>query len=195
MSTKEVLLLLTDRWADWEAAHAIAGINLVPQYTVKTIGADKVPKTSIGGLRAEVDYTIDSYTGNAAMLILTGGFGWQESRHDEIAAFIKKAIGHKIPIAAICGATIFLGKHGLLDGVKHTGDELELFQEHQGYAGESLYVRAQVAVDKGFITANETASVDFARAIFEELKAYADEEIDAWHSNFKRGMVCDEGEE
>jgi len=27
MSEKEVLLVLTDNWADWEAAYAIVGIN------------------------------------------------------------------------------------------------------------------------------------------------------------------------
>ena len=58
---KEVLLVLTDRWADWEAAYAIAEVNSVEQYTVKTIAVDAHPKTSIGGLRGEIDYTIKDY--------------------------------------------------------------------------------------------------------------------------------------
>jgi len=191
MQTKEVLLLLTDRFADWEAAYATIGINMVPQYTIKTIAADKRPKISMGGLRTEIDYTIGDYRNleNLAMLILPGGFAWQESRHDDIAAFVKKVCEANIPIAAICGATIFLGKHGFLDSIKHTGDDLESFRKEDGYGGESCYVAAQVVVDGGIITANETAAVDFAHAICKTLKTHDDEDIDAWRDYFKNGMV------
>jgi len=184
-------LLLTDRWADWEAAYAIAGINSVPQYTVKTIAVTHEPKVSIGGLRTEIDYTIERYHNfeNLEMLILPGGFAWQEDRHDEIANFIRKAQEFHVPVADICGATIFLGKHGLLDEIKHTGDELELFQKERGYSGENCYVSAQIVVDNGIITANETAAIDFAHTIFGLLKIDTNEEIDAWRDHFKYGMV------
>ena len=191
MKTKDVLMLLTDRWADWEAAYAIAEVNSVPQYRVKTIAADREPKTSIGGLRAEIDLTLDGYRDfeNVAMLILPGGFEWQEDRHDAIAAFVRKAVGAGIPVAAICGATIFLGKHGFLDRVAHTGDDLELFEEEKGYSGSRFYQSAQVVTDGGFITANETAAVDFAYEIFKMLEIDTMEELDAWHEKFGKGMV------
>ena len=191
MQVKEILLLLTDRWADWESAYAISGINAVEQYTVKTIALDKEARISMGGIRAEIDYTIENYTefNDTAMLILPGGFEWQQERHDEIAVFIKKVVDSKIAIAAICGATIFLGKHGFLDKVKHTGDELELFQKEHGYDGQDFYVSAQIVVDNGMITANETSAVEFAQAIFKTLKIYSDEEIDSWYHYFKYGMV------
>ena len=193
MLAKEVLLLLTDKWADWEAAYGVSLLNSVPEYTVKTIAADGGAKASIGGVRAEIDYVIDGYGSfdNTAMVILPGGYGWQEGPHDEIAAFVKKAVDAKIPVAAICGATIFLGKHGFLDKVKHTGDELELFQKEQGYNGQDLYVSAQVVVDGGIITANETAAVDFAHAIFKLLSIDSDEELDGWRDYFKNGAVND----
>lgn len=191
MQTKDVLLVLTDRWADWEASFAIAEINSVPQYAVKTIAVDKQPKVSIGGLRAEIDCALSDYQcfDNLAMVILPGGFSWQEDRHDEIAGFIKKIIGFGVPIAAICGATIFLGKHGFLDAVRHTGDDLEPFQNEQGYNGQSCYLAAQIVVDNGFITANETAAVDFALEIFKVLKIDSDEEIAKWYDHFKYGAV------
>lgn len=191
MQAKEVLLVLTDHWADWEAAYATSGINLVPQYEMKTISVDKVAKVSIGGIRAEIDYTIDVYDdfSNTAMVILTGGFAWGEGQHDEIANFVKKAINSQIPVAAICGATIFLGRHGFLDKTKHTGDELELFQEADGYNGKDFYVSAQVVTDGGFITANETAALEFAHAIFKVLKIREDNDIDDWYGYFKKGMV------
>lgn len=189
MQAKEVLVLLTDRWADWEAAYAIAPINSDEAYTVKTIAADKGAKVSIGGIRAEIDYTIGSYRhfDNLAMLILPGGYAWREGRHEEIAEFVKKIIALEIPVAAICGATLFLGKHGFLDKVKHTGNDLARFQKEQGYNGQDFYVSAQVAVDKGIITANETAAVEFAHGILGLLNVYDD--VDDWYDYFKNGIA------
>jgi len=194
MQEKEVLLLLTDNWADWEASYAIARINDAPEYVVKTIAVDKESKVSIGGLRVEIDYTLEDYESfdQLGMLILTGSFSWGEHRYDEIATFVKKVNALNIPIAAICGATIFLGKHGFLNEIKHTGDEWEYFQEqleNEGnYTGQEYFVSAQVVHDKGFITANETAALEFASEIFRTLKIDPDEEIDSWYQIYKHGM-------
>jgi len=194
MNKKEVLLLLTDHWADWEACHAIVGISFSELYVVKTISTDKNPKVSIGGLRTEVDYSIEDYKNfdNLAMVILTGGFSWGEHRYDEIAYFVRKANEQNVPIAAICGATIFLAKHGFLDKIKHTGDDAEYFQEmlenEEGYKGHEHFSVAQVINDGGFITANETASLEFAREIFRVLKTDTDEEINSWYEKHKRGL-------
>ena len=195
MQEKEVLLLLTDHWADWEACHAITGINSAPQYTVKTIAIDQQPKVSIGGLRTEIDYVTRDYQNfdKLAMVILTGSYTWGEEHHNEIADIIKKAIDLRIPVAAICGATIFLGKHGFLNDTKHTGDAWEYFQEklkeEKGYTGQKHFVSAQVVNDNGIITANATAAVDFAYEILQTLKTFTNEEIDAWYDSFKNGMV------
>ncbi|UQZ89086.1 glutamine amidotransferase [Deltaproteobacteria bacterium Smac51] len=191
MEMKDVLVLLTNKWADWEAAYAIAEVNSVPEYAVKTIALDSAPKVSIGGVRAAVDYELSQYRdfSRAALLILPGGFSWGESKHEEIAAFIAKAIEAKVPVAAICGSTIFLGRHGFLDKVKHTGDDLDLFLKEPGYGGKDFYVAAQVVTDKGLITANETAAVEFAYEIFKLLKIDEPAELDRWFDNFKRGMA------
>jgi len=192
---KEVLLLLTEHWADWEAGYAIAGISFAEQYDIKTISIDKQPKASIGGIRAEIDYSIEEYQGfdNLAMIILAGSFSWGENRYDEIADFVRKANKHGVPIAAICGATIFLAKHGFLNAVKHTGDELEYFEEmlenEDGYKGQEHFSVAQVVNDGGFITANETAALEFAREIFHTLKTDTDEEINLWYEKHKNGLA------
>ena len=52
----EILLLLTDKWCDWEASYAIAVANSFSDYVVKTIALDKNPKVSMGNLRANVDF-------------------------------------------------------------------------------------------------------------------------------------------
>lgn len=190
---KEVLLVLTDRWCDWEAGYATAVINSFSErpIAVKTIAIDMLPKVSMGGIRAGVDYCVKDYQNfdHLDMVILPGGLSWGECNYDEMAGFIKKVVDFKIPVAAICGATLFLGKHGLLDRVKHTGDSLELFQKEQGYGGQALYIPAQVVVDNGFITANETAAVEFAYEIFKMLKIDSESEINEWYDNFKNGAV------
>ena len=195
MQTKEVLLVLTDYWADWEASHAIVGINGSEDYDVKTIAIDLEPKMSAGGLRTEIDYTVEEYQNfeNLAMVILTGGFTWDEACNDKIADFVKKAVEFNVPIAAICGATIFLGKHGFLNDVKHTGDTWDYFyenlQDEKGYTGKENFVFAQVVNDNGFITANETASVEFAAEILRTLAVFPNGEIAEWYDSFKNGMV------
>lgn len=187
----EVLILLTHQWCDWEGSYAIAVINSFSDYVVKTIAIDHMPKTSMGGIRASVDYSIEEYDNfhNLALVILPGGLSWEENQYEEIALFVKKLKAHNIPIAAICGATYFLCKHGFLDSVKHTGDSLDYFKGAEGYKGEHLYIPAQVVVDGGIITANETAAVEFAYEIFKLLHVDSEEEMSQWYNNFKNGAV------
>jgi len=192
---KEVLLLLTNHWADWEVCHATVGIGFSEDYDLKTIALDKTPKVSIGGLRTEIDYAIDEYQSfdNLAMIILAGGFSWSGHRFDEIADFIKKARASNTPIAAICGATLFLAKQGFLNDVKHTGDSQEYFDEmladEKAYTGQKHFAEAQVVNDDGFITANETAALEFAREILLVLKTDDEEDINGWYEYHKKGMA------
>jgi putative intracellular protease/amidase len=191
MNRNEVLVLLTDRWCDWEAGYAVAVINSFSDYRVKTIGINTTGLVSMGGIKASVDYNINSYDhfDQVAMLIIPGGLSWEENDYDEIALFVKKIRNLSIPIAAICGATYFLCKHGFLNDIKHTGDSLELFQSVKEYRGENLYIPAQVVSDRGVITANETAAVEFAYEIFKILKVDSDEEMKKWFDNFQNGAV------
>ncbi len=190
MQQKEVLLFLPDRWADWESSYSIWLINSVPQYAVKTISFDKLPKASLGGVRVELDYDINEYENfsNLAMIILTGG-QWGKNRYEEVAEFIRKAREVQIPVSAICGAAVFLGKHGFLDNVKHTGNDLKRFQSEPEYKGQEFFIPAQAVADQGFITANDTAALEFAREIFRVLKIDTDEEMDEWYNEFKHGAV------
>lgn len=187
----EVLIVLTEQWNDWEGSYAIAVLNSFSDYEVKTIAIDDAPKKSMGGINASIDYKVDDYKNfnNLAMVILPGGLSWENNEYIEIANFIKKLIGLHIPVAAICGATTFLCKHGLLNNVKHTGDSLELFQQQKEYKGEAFYIPAQIVIDNKIITANETAAVEFAYEIFKILKIDSDEELVQWYDNFKNGAI------
>ncbi|MGL4762264.1 MAG: DJ-1/PfpI family protein [Sarcina sp.] len=187
----EVLIVLTEKWNDWEASYAIAVINSFSEYKVKTIGVNELSKKSMGGINASVDYTIDGYEefDNIAMVILSGGLSWEENDYSDISIFIKKVMELDIPVAAICSATTFLCKHGFLDSIKHTGDSLELFKKQKEYKGEQFYINEQVVIDNNIITANETAAVQFAYEIFKILKIDSEEEIEQWYDNFKNGAI------
>lgn len=189
----EILIVLTDKWCDWEASYAIAVANSFSDYVVKTAAIDAEPKVSMGNLHTNIDYCISDIKdlSSAAMIVLPGGLTWTERDYSDIAKFIKIAIKADIPIAAICGATTFLGRHGFLDTIRHTGDNLELLQSQDGYNGDSLYVEAQIVSDQGIITANETAAVEFAYEIFKLLKVDSDDELVQWYDNFKNGAIRD----
>ena len=191
MNRNQILLLLTDRWCDWEASYAIAVINSFSEYNVKTIGIDTANQVSMGGLKTAIDFSISDYNNfdNLSMLIIPGGLSWEENDYDGVAQFVKKVNSLEIPVAAICGATYFLCKHGFLNNIKHTGDSLELFQSVKGYEGDKLYIPAQVVFDQGFITANETAAVEFAYEIFKILKIDSEEEMSQWFDNFQNGAI------
>ena len=130
MSKHEILLFLTDRWCDWEASYVTAVANSFSTYTVKTIGIDTEDKVSMGGLKVKVDYSIHDYQNfdHLSLLILPGGLSWEEHPYDEIAAFVTVVKKHEIPLAAICGATYFLCRHGFLNQLNHTCDFLALFK-------------------------------------------------------------------
>lgn len=191
MNKNEILVVLTDKWNDWESSYVMAVANSFSDYKVKTITSGDGEKESMGGLKAKVDCKIDTYDNfdDLAIVIIPGGLSWEENDYDDIACFIKKVIDRKIPVAAICGGSLFLCKHGFLNDVKHTGDCIELFKEQKKYSGEKLYVEAQVVADQGIITANETAAVEFAYNIFKLLKLDTDEEIEEWYDTFKNGAV------
>jgi len=191
LKEKEVLFLLTDNWADWEACHAMAEISFTDEYVTKTIGINKQPKASIGGIRAEIDYAIAEYQNldNLAMLVLVGSFSWRKNRYDEIAGLVKKASEAGIPVAAICGATVFLARHGFLNSVKHTSNGKERLQDEEAYTGLAHFVSAQAISDGGFITANETAALEFTREILRTLETDTDEEINQWYERHKHGLA------
>ena len=190
MNVREVLLVLTDSWADWEPAYAISDIRMSELYEVKTIAMDRTPKESIGGIRAEIDYTLADYqlSGSTAMLILPGGFTWDTGDYQAIADFVRGAQEKGIPVAAICGATMFLARHGFLDHRRHSGDDPRWFESLPGYKGMDMFVREQAVTDRGFITANETAALEFSREIAKILRLHSDKEIDERYDYMQNGM-------
>lgn len=89
----------------------------------------------MGGINSSVDFSVADFTNfdELAMVIMPGGLSWETVNYPQIADFIKTVRAVEIPVAAICGATYFLCKHGFLNEIRHTGDALSLFQSVKEY--------------------------------------------------------------
>lgn len=189
-----VHLFVFDGMADWEAAYAVAAINH-PQfqsepgrYRVVTAAATLAPVTTMGGVRIQPDAALDAITPeSSAMLILPGGYTWENGGNPEALALATSFIAAGVPVAAICAATLALARAGLLDHLKHTSNARE-YLISSGYRGTAFYCGAPAVSDKNVITATGLAPVDFAREIFKALNLYSTTTIETWYAMFKQ---CD----
>lgn len=188
---KSIYLFLFDTLSDWEIGYVTAGINnpmmqVNPgQYQLKTFSLDGKPICTLGGLHITPDLSFDEVTcSDAEMLILPGGASWDEGDYQQVTLLAKEFHKHRITVAAICGATLGLAKIGLLDALHHTSNSKDYLLNSQ-YQGGEYYVDALSVSDEGVITASGTASLEFAREIFQALHLYKAEVLEAWYKLFK----------
>jgi putative intracellular protease/amidase len=187
---KEILTFIFDGYADWESAYICSELN-APEtgYVVKTLSFDKKPKISMGGFYTIPDYSINDYPKEFAILLLIGGNAWMEKKNNSIKPVVDYAVEHNIPVGAICGATFFMGENGYLDNRKHTSNTLEFLKlQSPNYKGESNYLERQAVSDLNVITANGTATLEFAKEIMLYLKVKPEDEINKWYDFNKKGF-------
>jgi putative intracellular protease/amidase len=134
----------------------------------------------MGGMRVIPDVSLaDARPEDSAMLILAGGDTWADQAMAPFRAAARRWLAAGVPVAAICGATFGLALEGLLDDRPHTSNARE-YLAMTGYAGSDHY-RDDLVVDAdGLITANSTAPVHFARAIFDRLALYRPDVSASW---------------
>jgi putative intracellular protease/amidase len=191
MQMKKVLVFVTDGFADWEASYVTAEINKPETgYQVQTIAIDKDPKVSMGGFTVLPDFSLQGAPLEFEMLIIPGGTGWREEKNQQAKQLVDYCFEHDIPVAAICDATTFLGIHGYLDQLKHTGNSLPYLKEGApDYRGEENYIADQSVSDGCLITANGSGAVEFSRDILRKLGVLEGEELDRWYDIFKNGFI------
>jgi putative intracellular protease/amidase len=190
---KIVHLYVFDTLSDWEPAFAIAGINNPAfqkqpgLFCVKTAGVTADPVTTIGGVAVLPDMTLEEVDpARSAMLILTGGAGWDGGGHREALGKAKEFLARDVPVAAICGATAGMARAGMLEAVRHTSNAAAYLQM-TGYHGAALYQNEPAVTDGNVITAGATAPIAFAREIFKKLGLYSDDILAAWFGLYTTG--------
>ncbi|WP_124065666.1 type 1 glutamine amidotransferase family protein [Clostridium sp. E02] len=186
---QEILVFLSNGYADWEGSYLCSELNKpTTGYVVKTVALSKNPVTSLGGFRVIPDYSIKELPSRFTMLLLIGGTAWLLGENDSIKETVDTCINQNIPIAAICDASTFLANNGYLDHISHTGNSLDYLEEFApNYKGRNHFVEKQVVSTEHFITANGTSAVEFAKAILNRLSIMPKEKLESWYHNFKVG--------
>ena len=170
--SNEILYILLPDYAAHEAVYlsqAIASdefsLKENPKYVNKVVASTMGPVKSTGGFRTLPDYTFDTMPGDYAALVLIGGFGWATHIAIKVVPVIKRAIEKGKVIGAICNAASFMAKHGFLNNIKHTGNGLDQLNLWGGenYTNAKGYVNAQAVSDSNIVTANGSATLEFAK--------------------------------
>lgn len=199
MEKKEIVIVLLDRYADWETAFLAPALRagVMPGREgfceVKYLTPDGGPVRSIGGLLAVPDYAAGPLPDACAGLVLAGGMSWDAPEAGTIVPPVEEALRRGLPVGAICNAVSFLAAHGFLNGVRHTGNTVELLRRWGGerYTGAARFEERQAVRDGGLVTANGSACLEFAREYLLALGADTPEAIAAGYEFNKKGFYVD----
>lgn len=186
-----ILFVILDHYADWEAAYISSAITMLGRgnYSIKTISLTKDYVQSIGGFRIIPDYDIKSVPDEYEALILIGGMAWRDENALQVKELVIDCYKKEKVLGGICDASAFLGTVGILNDVNHTSNDLNDLKQWAGsaYTGEKRYISKQAVSDKNVITANGTASLEFAKEILLALQVSSDEKIIEWYNFHKLG--------
>jgi putative intracellular protease/amidase len=191
----KVYFYMLDTMADWEYGFLLAELNSKRYFShpkkdleIITISNDKSPKTSMGGFKIVPDIAIDEMSfSEEDFLILPGGDTWLEKENEEILIKSRMLIDNDMNVAAICGATIGLARHGALDSKLHTSsDKNYLKMVCPEYKGEEFYKDEVVVNDKNLITATGVAPIEFTYEVIRTLKVFSDETLYNWYGLYDK---------
>ncbi|MDE5900838.1 MAG: DJ-1/PfpI family protein [Muribaculaceae bacterium] len=193
----EVLYILLPDYAAHEIVYlsqAIASdesaLKEDPKYINKTIAPTMEPVRSIGGFKTLPDYSFDTMPDDYAALVLIGGFGWTTPVARQVEPIVRQAIEKGKIVGAICNGASFMAKCGFLNTVRHTGNGLEQLRLWGGdnYTNPAGYVHAQAISDKNIVTANGSASLEFAKELLMLLENDTPERIGMYYQFYKKGF-------
>lgn len=81
-----------------------------------------------------------------------------------------------------------MAENGYLNQIKHSGNTLEFMKaQAPHYKGEQYFVEEQAVCDFNVITANGSASLEFAKEILLLLKVKAETAVLEWYNLHKLG--------
>ena len=193
----EILYILLPDFAEHEMvylAEAVASDEYAlkenPKYVNKFVAPTMNPVKSIGGFRLLADYSFDTMPEDYAALVLVGGFGWATHIADKVASIVKRSKKKGKIVGAICNAASFMAKHGFLNSIKHTGNGLDQLKIWGGenYTNPNGYVNAQAVWDANIVTANGSATLEFAKELLLLLENDTPERIEMYYQFNKQGF-------
>lgn len=199
MASNEILYILLPDYAAHEIVYlsqAIASdgraLKENPKYINKVVAPTREPVKSIGGFRTLPDYSFKTMPDDYAALVLIGGFGWRTPVAEQIVPMVRQAMEKGKIVGAICNAASFMAKGGFLNAVRHTGNGLEQLKLWGGthYTNPEGYIHAQAVSDKNMVTANGSATLEFARELLLLLENDTPERIETYYQFNKQGFCA-----
>lgn len=194
MKDRKVYMYVFDTMSDWEVGYLTAELNTgryfregLKPLNVITVGIDKKPIVTMGGLKVLPDITIEECSIESKdVLILPGGDTWTTKIHETVLEKTKEALTKGAVVAAICGATFGLAKKGLLDFRNHTSNDLEFLKMIiPSYSGEKHYKIEAAVSDKNLITASGIAPLEFTIEVLKVLDVFNEEALSSWLNLYK----------
>lgn len=195
--SNEILYILLPDYAAHEVVYlseAIASDEYAlkenPKYVNKAVAPTMDPVKSIGGFNTLPDYSFDTMPDEYAALVLIGGFGWCTPVADKVVDIVRDAIEKGRIVGAICNGASFMAKHGFLNVVKHTGNGHEQLRYWGGdnYTNPGGYINAQAVSDKNIVTANGSATLEFAKELLLLLENDTPDRIEMYYQFNKQGF-------
>ncbi|MBU1220436.1 glutamine amidotransferase [Myxococcota bacterium] len=191
----KVYFYLLDTMADWEYGFLASELSS-KRYFLKskkdleiiTVSCDKKIKTSMGGFKIIPDIEISEMVFSPDdFLILPGGDRWFEKENEEILIKSHEFINNDMNVAAICGATIGLAKHGALDSKFHTSNNKDyLKMVCPEYQGDQYYKDSHAVNDKNLITASGIAPLEFSYEVLKNLHVFSNETLKNWYNLYDK---------
>lgn len=197
--SNEILYILLSDYAAHEVVYlsqAVASDEYAlkenPKYVNKVVAPTMEPVKSIGGFLTLPDYSFESIPDDYAALVLIGGFGWATPVAEQVAPIVRNAIARGKIVGAICNAASFMAKCEFLNNVRHTGNGVEQLKLWGGenYANPEGYANVQAVSDKNIVTANGSASLEFAKELLLLLENDSPERIEMYYQFNKQGFCA-----
>jgi putative intracellular protease/amidase len=185
-------VLVFDGFADWEPAFALTGLRRWARLDVVTVGYERSPITSMGGLRILPDCALAEFDPAATrLLLLPGGDQWHGAYPaDELNPVLEACVAEGVAVAGICAATTALARADLFRGRRHTSNGRAYLLEHApGYESPGGYVEALAVRDRGVISASGLGAVEFAGEIFAQLGVFTAAELRTYEAMYRHGRA------
>ncbi|EIZ3606916.1 glutamine amidotransferase [Listeria monocytogenes] len=191
-----IYVYVLDTLADWEIGYVTSELNSgrffkkdANRVSLKTVSYSKESIKTMGGMTIVPDCVIDDIVmSETSVLLLPGADTWNNLEHNAIIEKASELLALNATVAAICGATVALANHGLLDNRPHTSNGagfLEMFSS--SYKGQSSYINELSVGDNNLITASSAGALLWAKQIIEHLNVFTSNTLESWYAYFNTG--------
>jgi putative intracellular protease/amidase len=192
MSERNVAYLLVfEGLADWEPALTAVALTESDRYELITVGFDRHPVKTMGGLRILPDVPLTEIDPDrAALVLIPGGKAWETEPNENINPILKDCYSQGAVTAFICAATLIPARLGWTAGVRHTSNALAYLKSMvPDYRDEASYVDELAVTGGNMITASGLGYLEFTIEICRALDIYSEEERQARYQAMKHGVM------